>query len=110
MSDVGIMWVYITLHTKEKGNNMGIKGCARQLIILNGKRDNMFEAAYFIVKADAHGAKKSDLVFEANRIIQESCFASKPVRKISRKMCFLLGGAAGAAAVGIMWALIALLL
>ena len=110
MSDVGIMWVSITLPTKEKGNNMGIIGCARQLIILNGKRDNMFEAAYFIVKADAHGAKKSDLVFEANRIIQESCFASKPVRKISRKMCFLLGGAAGAAAVGIMWALIALLL
>ena len=89
---------------------MGIKGCARQMIILNGKRDNMFETAYFIVKADAHGAKKSDLVFEANRIIQESCFASRPVQKISRKMCFWLGGAAGAAAVGILWALFAILL
>ena len=89
---------------------MGVKGCARQMIVLNGKRSNMFETAYFIVKPDARGAKRSDLVFEANRIIQESCFASKPVQRISRKMCFLLGSAAGAAIVGTVWVLIAILL
>ena len=102
--------VYILLHTKEKGKNMGIRGCTRQMIVLSGKHDNMFETAYFIVKADACGAKKSDLVFEANRIIQESCFASKPAQKIGRRTCFLLGGAVGAAAVGILWALVAVLL
>ena len=89
---------------------MGIKGCTRQMIILNGKRDNVFETAYFIVRADVRGAKKSDLVFEANRIIQESCFTSKPIRRIGRRMCFWLGCAVGAAAVGIVWALLAILL
>ena len=104
------MVVYILLHTKEKGRNMGIRGCTRQMIVLSGKRDNMFETAYFIVKADAHNAKKSDLVFEANRIIQESCFAAEPAQKISRRTCFGLGCAVGAAVVGIIWTVIALVL
>ena len=89
---------------------MGVKGCTRQMIVLNGKRDNMFETAYFIVKADARGVKKSDLVFEANKIIQESCFASKPKHKLSRRVCFWLGCAAGGAAVGAVWAVLAILL
>lgn len=80
------------------------------MIILNGKRDNVFETAYFIVRADVRGAKKSDLVLEANRIIQESCFTSKPIRRISRRVSFLVGFAVGAAAVGIVWALLAILL
>lgn len=89
---------------------MGIRGCTRQMIVLNGKRDNMFETAYFIVKADVRNVKKSDLVIEANRIIKESCFVSKPAQKISRRTCFWIGSAAGAAAVGIIWAVIALVL
>ena len=104
------MVVYILLHTKEKGKNMGIRGCTRQMIVLSGKHDNMFETAYFIVKADACGAKKSDLVFEANRIIQESCFAAKPAHRISRRTCFLLGCAVGAAIVGVIWTVLAIVL
>ena len=57
---------------------MAIKGCSRQMIVLNGTGSSMFETAYFIVKPDAdiRPHTHSDLLREANRIVEENSFSS----------------------------------
>lgn len=54
---------------------MAIKGCSRQMIVLNGTGSSIFEAAYFIVRADGRRQRsQGDMLREANRIVEESCF------------------------------------
>lgn len=94
---------------------MAIRGCSRQMIMLNGTGSGMFEAAYFIVKADdqrvfSHG----DMLREANRIVEENTF---PVCRDGKKdkgtryrwLIFAAGVLLGAALIGIIWLLTALL-
>ncbi len=83
---------------------MGIKGCARRMVVLNGVGGSVFETAYFIVKAGADEVSNSDMMREANRIIEENCFSRR--RKKVRKAAVLFTGICiGAAAVGLVWLL-----
>lgn len=83
---------------------MVIRGCARQTVVVSGGRGDIFEAAYFIVRPDAPcGGGELDLLGEANRIVRECCLASERPRR--RIWPFLLGVAAGGAAVGLLWLL-----
>jgi len=83
---------------------MGIKGCARRMIVLNGVGGSVFETAYFIVKAGADEISNSDMMREANRIIEEHCFSGRRKRTGKRTMLFV-GICIGAAAVGLAWLL-----
>lgn len=80
---------------------MAIKGCARQSVVLRGGSSDIFESAYFIVRADAGSLTQSDILSEANRIVAENCFAADRSRR--RFAGFLLGAALGAAAMGLIW-------
>ena len=95
---------------------MAIKGCSRQMIMLNGTGSGMFEAAYFIVKADAdqrvfsHG----DMLREANRIVEENTFpvcqgGKRDKGTRYRWLIFAAGILLGATLIGIVWLLTALL-
>ncbi len=95
---------------------MAIKGCSRQMIVLNGTGSSMFETAYFIVKPDAdtrphtHG----DLLREANRIVEENIFRAcddrrKPPGLAARIWFFVAGALSGAMVVGLIWLMVALL-
>ncbi len=95
---------------------MAIKGCSRQMIVLNGTGSGMFETAYFIVKADAdlHSRSQGDMMREANRIVEEYTF---PVCRSGRGKSggrgrwrfFLAGAAAGGAVIGFLWFLFAII-
>ncbi len=89
---------------------MVIRGCARQTVVVNGRRGDIFEAAYFIVRPDATGAVPgtADILREANRIVSECCFSSKRPRR--RLPMFALGALSGGAAVGLCWLVCQLLI
>ena len=83
-----------------------IKGCKRQIILINGNESALFESAYFVLREDAEsgGAKHDDMVREANRIIESRL--PDGVSRIKRRAelrrsalrlgIFLGGGLAGA--------------
>ncbi len=83
---------------------MGIKGCARRMVVLRGVGGSVFETAYFIVKEGADEVSNSDMMREANRIIEENCF-SRHRKKVRRAAVFFAGICIGAAAVGLAWLL-----
>lgn len=50
-----------------------LKGCQRKLILLRDTGSNIFEEAYFVLKADADARQnlsESDMVSEARRIVE----------------------------------------
>lgn len=51
-----------------------IKGCKREIILINGSESSLFENAYFVLRSDAAegGVCHDDMVREANRIIEKS--------------------------------------
>ena len=93
-----------------------IKGCQRKIILLNGSESSLFESAYFVLKKNAESGKAShtDMVREANRIIERSL--PENILRINRRkkarsiLCgaavFLCGALFGG---GAFWSLCALL-
>lgn len=81
---------------------MGIKGCARRMVVLSGIGGSVFETAYFIVKANAEDISRGDMMREANRIIEENCFSRKR-KKTNRMLWLALGACIGGAVVGLAW-------
>lgn len=51
-----------------------IKGCQRQMIVVQGKDKGLFETAYFVLRREKErGAVcEADMLAEANRIINEN--------------------------------------
>ncbi|NLK38978.1 MAG: hypothetical protein GX303_01845 [Clostridiales bacterium] len=50
-----------------------LKGCQRKIILLRNTGSNIFEEAYFVLKADAEARQdlsESDMVSEARRIVE----------------------------------------
>ena len=48
-----------------------IKGCQREMIVLQTKQSALFESAYFVIRRGRHNARSTDMLAEANRIIGE---------------------------------------
>ncbi|HHT54217.1 MAG TPA: hypothetical protein GX011_04700 [Clostridiales bacterium] len=95
---------------------MAIKGCSRQMIVLNGTGSSMFETAYFIVKPDADTRPRShgDLLREANRIVEENSFRvcddrRKPPGLAVRIWFYIAGVLSGALVTGLIWLAVALI-
>ena len=49
-----------------------VRGCQRKVIFLKNTESKIFSEAYFIVDDRARDASESDMVREANRIIDEN--------------------------------------
>ena len=54
-----------------------LKGCQKQVVVLRGKTGDIFEEAYFILRAGANASGLPEMLCEANRIVE----ATKPCRE-----------------------------
>ena len=48
-----------------------IKGCQREMIVLQTKESPLFESAYFVVRQGCAHASRTDMLAESNRIVEE---------------------------------------
>lgn len=48
-----------------------IKGCQREMIVLQTKESSLFESAYFVLRRGCKRASSADMLTESNRIIGE---------------------------------------
>ena len=80
---------------------MKLRGCRKRVICVEKPDSRLFEEALFVLREEAGGVPESDMLAEANRILEESmvirggaCVA-KPARPrwLGRLLCFLLGAA-----------------
>lgn len=54
---------------KKGGGEAMIKGCQREMIVMQTQDSTLFESAYFILRRQRVPSSKQDMVAEANRII-----------------------------------------
>lgn len=68
-----------------------IKGCQREMIVLQTKESPLFESAYFVLRRGYRPAPHGDMLAESNRIIGEGKDYLKKRQKRGRVLPFLLG-------------------
>ncbi|MBO5356095.1 MAG: hypothetical protein J6B09_08520 [Clostridia bacterium] len=74
-----------------------IKGCQREMIVMQTQDSTLFESAYFILRRQRVPPSKQDMVAEANRIIGVGSGYLAGKRKKGRRLwLFALGFACGA--------------
>ena len=80
-----------------KGGDGMIKGCQREMIMMQTQDSTLFESAYFILRRQKVSPSKQDMVAEAHRIIGagNSCLSTKRKRK-HKLLLFALGFFCGA--------------
>ena len=78
-----------------------VKGISRQVILVHSPDKKLFEQAIFILRDDAKEVTEEILLKEAERAIR--------FPQVKEKWCGLLWAAAGAAAMGLVWAISILL-
>ena len=97
-----------------------LRGAEKRMIVVRTKDSRMFEEAYFVVRpeADRRGREESDMLREANRILESSMVAGKdeapfprdpsllPFGLVRGMVWFLLGLLTGGGAVGLLWVLL----
>ncbi len=76
-----------------------IKGCQREMIVLQTKESPLFESAYFVLRRGYRPAPHGDMLAESNRIIGEGKEYLKR-RKRGHLLPFLLGFLLGSALFG----------
>ncbi len=52
------------------------KSAQKKVIVLKGTKNRIFEEAYFIIKDEALKLKESDMIREANKIIDETILSN----------------------------------
>ena len=75
-----------------------IKGCQREMVVLQTKGSPLFESAYFVLRRGRAGAAPArDMLAEANRLLQSG--GEYLARRRGRRglLLFLLGCGCGAA-------------
>ena len=95
-----------------------LRGAEKRMIVVRTRDSRMFEEAYFVVRpeADRSGREESDMLWEANRILESSMGAVKEAPSRSSfslfrsgsvwgAVCFLLGLLSGGGLVGLLWLL-----
>ena len=81
---------------------MKLRGCRKRVICVEKPDSRLFEEALFVLREEAGAVPESDMLAEANRILEESMMirggacVAKPSRPrwLGRLFCFLLGVAA----------------
>lgn len=70
-----------------------IKGCQREMIVMQTSESALFESAYFILRREKHVCGKQDMLAEANRIIGagNDYFGRRGKRSL-RALWLFLGG------------------
>lgn len=76
-----------------------IKGCHKNIVFLKDTGSKLFDEAYFILKPDAITKEESDIILEANKIVNALCpedFKGKEKRgRLGRVITFILGALLG---------------
>ena len=81
-----------------------IRGTQREMIMIKGDKDSVFEWVYFVIRADAmsQSRPKDDMLIEANRILLQNQPSKKRKRTVfwkdvkRRTPAFLIGVLCGA--------------
>ena len=75
-----------------------LRGCQKQMIVLQTQQSTIFESAFFVLRRDHSGVPQDDMLAEANRIIGEGVAVRQKRRRVWRALAaFLLGAVLGAA-------------
>ena len=77
-----------------------IKGCQREMIVLQTKESALFESAYFVLRRGKNEMPRGDMLAESNRIIGEGRAYMKKRQKRRGPLSFLLGFLTGSALMG----------
>ena len=71
-----------------------LKGCAKRVVYMKNTDSDMFEEAYFIIRAGQvrSDATEKEMVVEAERIIRESsCNGAGERRRVRGTLLYLMG-------------------
>ena len=86
-----------------------MKGCRKDVILIKGREDELFEEAYFILRETEKRTGVRDMVAEAHRIIEKNDLNAAPISiKLNRRKklkWFALGLIISCAIWGVMTAL-----
>lgn len=86
-----------------------VKGAQKRMVVLRTSGSDLYEQAYFVLR-DSRTQSAPDersMIVEANRILNENLLPSKPKRKKTRVVWWLLLGALlGAALASTLWLLL----
>ena len=74
-----------------------IKGCQKEMIVLQTKESQLFESAFFVLRRERPcGKAAADMLAEANRLIGAGNGYLQKRRRCGRLLSFLLGALCGA--------------
>jgi hypothetical protein len=90
-----------------KGGNM-IRGCQREMIVLQTKESALFESAYFVLRRGCRASVCGDMLAESNRIVGEGREYFQKRQKRRKILPFLCGFLAGGVIAALITALILL--
>ena len=85
-----------------------IKGCQREMIVLQTKESALFESAYFVLRRGKNVTPRGDMLAESDRIITQGREYFKKRQKNRKILPFLLGFVAGGALIGVITLIILL--
>ena len=74
-----------------------IRGCQREMIVLQTKESALFESAYFVLRRGCDASARGDMLAESNRIIGEGRQYLQKRQKWRRRLPFFCGFLAGGA-------------
>ena len=74
-----------------------IKGCQREMIVLQTKESALFESAYFVLRRGKNVAARGDMLQESNRIVSQGREYFQKRHKSRRGLPFLCGFLSGGA-------------
>lgn len=82
-----------------------LKGCQREMIVLQTAESSLFESAYFILRRQRVPPPKCDMLAEANRIVESGngYFGRQKGQKKRRFLLFFGGFLSGGCAVALLW-------
>lgn len=88
-----------------------VKGISRRVVVVDSPDQRFFEQAIFIVRNDAagEGVTSRELVEEARRVARNYAGGDRRLGRMWRNVSPLLSAFLGAAGIGLIWLLVALL-
>ena len=73
-----------------------IRGCQRQMVVLETLESALFERAYFVLRRTRYATRGEEMVREAERLLGEGSVYVTRRRKRRSLLLFFLGALAGA--------------